>query len=284
MKRTILAVTIVLTALAGCSTQSGSDQRPQATGSEPKEIIINRIAGFQDTPMQPGSKWHVHDPARPQPPVITPGKFSENAAPPSDAIVLFDGKDSSHWRDERTGGDAPWAINDGTMVSAKDNIVTTNQFGDMQLHLEFREPMPAKGEGQERGNSGVFLMGLYEIQVLDCYQNPTYADGATGAIYGQHPPLANACRPPGEWQTYDIIFEVPHFGANGKVTTPGYVTVIHNGVVVQNHQSIRGDTDWRSLGQYTPHGPTGPLALQFHNNAVTFRNIWVRPIRVVNEP
>ena len=284
MKRTILAVTIVLTALAGCSTQSGSDKRPQATGSEPKEIIINRIAGFQDTPMQPGGKWHVHDPARPQPPVVTPGKFSENAAPPSDAIFLFDGKDSSHWRDERTGGDAPWAIDDGTMVSAKDNIVTTNQFGDMQLHLEFREPTPAKGEGQERGNSGVFLMGLYEIQVLDCYQNPTYVDGATGAIYGQHPPLANACRPPGEWQTYDIIFEVPHFGANGKVTTPGYVTVIHNGVVVQNHQSIRGDTGWRSLGQYTPHGQTGPLALQFHNNAVTFRNIWVRPIRVVNEP
>jgi hypothetical protein len=127
-------------------------------------------------------------------------------------------------------------------------------------------------------------MGRYEIQVLDCYHNKTYADGATAGIYGQHPPLANACRPPGEWQTYDIIFNVPHFGANGEVLSPGYVTVFHNGVVAQNHQAIRGATNWRVPGKYTPHGPTGPLALQFHNHPVRFRNIWVRPIPVVNEP
>jgi hypothetical protein len=249
------------------------------------EVVTNGVAGFQDTPMQPDGLWHVHDPARPQPPIVTPGaSFSENAAPPSDATVLFDGKNLSQWRDQKTGGPAPWTIKDGAMVSAKGDIVTTNQFGDLQLHLEFREPVLKGRAGQDRGNSGVFLMGLYEIQVLDCYHNKTYADGATGGIYGQHPPLANACRPPGEWQTYDIIFNVPHFGAHGKVVSPGYVTVIQNGVVVQNHQAIRGDTNWRVPGTYTPHGPTGPLALQYHNNSVSFRNIWVRPVPVVNEP
>ena len=167
---------------------------------------------------------------------------------------------------------------------AKGDIGTTKEFGAIQLHLEFREPTPPKDSGQGRGNSGVFFMGQYEIQVLDCYSNNTYADGATAGIYGQHPPLANACRPPGEWQTYDIIFNVPHFGPNGEVLSPGYVTVFHNGVVAQNHQAIRGATNWRSPGKYTPHGPSGPLALQFHNNAVSFRNIWVRPVPVVDEP
>jgi hypothetical protein len=225
-----------------------------------QEIVIEGVAGFQDTPMQPGGKWHVHDPARPQPPVVTPGTFSENSSPPSDAIVLFDGKDLSQWRDKKTGGPAFWMVEDGAAVSAKGDIVTTKEFGDIQLHLEFREPTPPKDSGQGRGNSGVFFMGQYEIQVLDCYSNNTYADGATAGIYGQHPPLANACRPPGEWQTYDIIFNVPHFGPNGEVLSPGYVTVFHNGVVAQNHQAIRGATNWRSPGKYTPHGPSGPLA------------------------
>jgi hypothetical protein len=251
---------------------------------KPKEIVIDGVAGFQDTPMQPDGKWHVHDPARPQPPVLTPGTFSENATPPSDAIVLFNGKDLSQWRDKKTGGPAFWTVEDGAAVSAKGDIITTNEFGDIQLHLEFREPTPAKGDGQGRGNSGVFFMGQYEIQVLDCYSNKTYADGATGGIYGQHPPLANACRPPGEWQTYDIIFNVPHFGTNGELLSPGYVTVFHNGVMTQNHQAIRGATNWRVPGKYTLHGPTGPVALQYHNNSVSFRNIWVRPVPVVDEP
>jgi hypothetical protein len=248
------------------------------------EVVTNGVAGFQDTPMQPDGLWHVHDPARPQPPIVTTDKFSQEAPPPSDAIVLFNGTDLSQWRDKGTGGPVGWHVVDGVAVSDKGDIETTNQFGDMQLHLEFREPVLHGREGQDRGNSGVFLMGRYEIQVLDCYHNPTYADGATGAIYGQHPPLANACRPPGEWQTYDIIFNVPHFDADGTLLTPGYVTVIQNGVVVQNHQSIRGDTNWRVPGKYTPVGPTGPLALQYHNNSVSFRNIWVRPIPVDNEP
>jgi len=276
---------IVLTLLAAVSAIPVLAQTPNApVAPKPKEIVIDGVAGFQDTPMQPDGKWHVHDPARPQPPIVTPGTFSQMAPPPSDAIVLFDGKDLSQWRDKKTGEAAPWTIEDGVMVSVKDDIQTTNQFGDIQLHLEFREPTPPKGDGQGRGNSGVFFMGQYEIQVLDCYINKTYADGATGGLYGQHPALANACRPPGEWQTYDIVFNVPHFGAGGELLSPAYVTVIFNGVVVQNHQAFRGATNWRVPGTYTPHGPTGPLALQYHNNSVSFRNIWVRPVPVVNEP
>ena len=247
------------------------------------EVVVNGVAGFQDTPLEPDGKWHVHDPARPQPPVVTPGTFSAAATPPSDAIVLFDGKDLSQWTDKK-GQPAPWTVENGVAISAKSDIVTTNQFGDLQLHLEFREPLLQGREGQDRGNSGVFLMDRYEIQVLDCYNNKTYADGATGGIYGQHPALANACRPPGEWQTYDIIFNVPHFDATGKVTSPGYITVIFNGVVVQNHQAIRGTTNWKSPGKYTAHGPTGPLGLQYHKNSVAFRNIWVRPVPLVTDP
>ena len=271
---------IVAAALAAIATNVALAQTKKNI-----EVVIDGVAGFQDTPLQPDGQWHVHDPARPQPPVVTPGAtFSDNAAPPSDAIVLFDGKDLAQWRDKRTGGPVAWTVADGVATSAKGDIVTTNQFGDLQLHLEFREPTPPKGDGQGRGNSGVFLMGQYEIQVLDCYHNKTYADGATAGIYGQHPALVNAFRPPGEWQTYDIIFNVPHFDADGKLVSPGYVTVFHNGVVAQNHQAIRGATNWKSPGKYTPHGPTGPLALQYHNNSVSFRNIWVRPVPVVNEP
>jgi hypothetical protein len=278
MKIKTILCTILLATVAASTTLRAQNKTNNV------EVVIDGVAGFQDTPMQPDGKWHVHDPARPQPPVVTPGTFSETATPPGDAVVLFDGKDLSQWRDKKTGEPAPWRIEDGAMVSAKGDIVTTNQFGDIQLHLEFREPTPPKDSGQGRGNSGVFFMGQYEIQVLDCCNNKTYADGATGGIYGQHPPLANACRPPGEWQTYDILFNVPHFGSNGEVLSPGYVTVFHNGVVTQNHQAIRGATNWKSPGKYTPHGPTGPIALQYHNNAVAFRNIWVRPLPVVNEP
>ncbi|MGA3143229.1 MAG: DUF1080 domain-containing protein [Verrucomicrobiota bacterium] len=277
MKTGILVLALV--AVAANVALAQAEPKPKIT-----EIVIDGVAGFHDTPMQPDGKWHVHDPARPQPPIVTPGTFSAQATPPSDAIVLFDGKSLSNWRDKKTGGPAPWTVEDGDMVAAKGDIQTTNEMGDMQLHVEFCEPDPGQHAGQDRGNSGVFLMGRYEIQVLDCYHNKTYADGATAGIYGQHPPLANACRPPGEWQTYDIIFNVPHFNDQGEVITPGYVTVIHNGVVAQNHQAIRGDTNWRVPGTYTAHGPTGPLALQFHNHPVRFRNIWVRPIAVVNEP
>ena len=279
MKKLIIAAALAVTATNFALAQTNATPKPNV------EVIIDGVAGFQDTPLQPDGKWHVHDPARPQPTVVTPGAtFSQGANPPSDAIVLFDGKDLSQWRDKGNGGPAQWLVADGVATSAKGDIITTNQFGDIQLHLEFREPTPGKGEGQGRGNSGVYFMGLYEVQVLDCYINKTYADGSTGAIYGQHPPLANACRPPGEWSTYDIVFTAPRFSEEGSLLSPAFVTVTLNGVVVQNHQAYRGASNWKSPGKYTAHGPTGPLALQYHSNPVSFRNIWVRPVPVVNDP
>jgi hypothetical protein len=278
-----LLIPAVFFAVLGCSTTKVAQQPTLTSAPAPKEIVINGIAGYKDTPMEPDGKWHVHDPDRPQPIIVTPGTFSEDATPPSDAVVLFDGKDLSHWRDT-SGNPAPWKLEEGTMVAETGDIVSTEKFADMQLHLEFKEPIPDKGAGQDRGNSGVFLFGLYEVQVLDCYSNKTYADGTTGAIYGQHPPLANACRPPGEWQTYDIIFTPPHFDAAGKLQSPACVTVFYNGVAVQNHQSIRGNTHHRTLGVYTPVGPTAPIRLQFHHHPVRFRNIWARSIAVDNEP
>jgi hypothetical protein len=249
------------------------------------EVTIDGVSGFKDTPMQPDGKWHVHDPERPQPPVVTPGSFSSQDRPgkaPSDAIILFDGTDLSSWRD-KDGKPAPWKLADGALISDRADIVTTQQFGDIQLHLEFCLPAP-EGSGQGRGNSGVFFMDKYEIQILDVYQNKTYADGATGAVYGQHPPLANANLPPGQWQVFDILFTTPRFKSNGELESPAYVTVFLNGVALQNHQAFRGPTNWKTVGRYSRHGPTGPISLQYHNNPVRFRNIWVRPVRLVNEP
>ena len=296
MKKTNITLALCAALLAGCATtikSTSTKPSPSVAAPAPKqtttvkniEVTIDGVSGFQDTPMQPDGKWHVHDPARPQPPVVTPGSsFSQQAAAPSDAVVLFDGKDLSHWRDKKSGGDAQWSIVDGAMVSAKGDVQSAEKFGDVQLHLEFKEPTPAKGEGQGRGNSGVYFMGLYEIQILDCYQSKTYADGATGGIYGQHPALANACKPPGEWQTYDIIFTAPRFDADGKVLSPAYATVTLNGVVVQNHQAYRGATNWKSTGKYSAHAAELPIALQYHNNSVSFRNIWARSVPMVNEP
>ena len=189
-KTTIITPLVAALAVAAANLAVAQDKPKNV------EVTIDGVAGFQDTPLQPDGKWHVHDPARPQPPIVTPGNFSQMAAPPSDATVLFGGKaeDLSLWTD-RSGNPPPWKVEDGVMVSAKSDIQTKEQFGDLQLHVEFREPTPPKGEGQGRGNSGVFLMGRYEIQVLDCYHNPTYADGATAGIYGQHPALVNACLP-----------------------------------------------------------------------------------------
>jgi hypothetical protein len=226
----------------------------------------------------------VHDPARPQPPVVATGNFSQHAAAPGDAVILFDGNDLSAWRDKKTGGPALWTVAEGVATSAKGDIVTAAKFGDLQLHLEFKEPVPPQESGQGRGNSGIYFMGLYEIQILDCYNNKTYADGSTGGLYGQHPALANACRPPGEWSTYDCIFTAPRFGADGKLVAPAYLTAILNGVVVQNHQAFRGATNWKSPGEYKAHAAELPLVLQWHHNAVAFRNIWVRNVPPNHEP
>ena len=233
--------------------------------------------GYDDTPILPGTKWHVHDGNRPQPPIVTPGN------PPSDGVMLFDGKDLSGWvgMDDQP---AKWKVESGIMevVPGTGNIKTREPFGDCQLHLELAEPSVVKGESQGRGNSGVFLMALYEIQVLDCYQNPTYADGTSTAIYGQFPPLANACLPPGEWQTYDIIWEGPRFEGD-KLLKPAFVTVLHNGLVTHHRTELLGVTSHRVLTTYEPHDPVGPLMLQDHGDLVRFRNIWYRPLKGYDE-
>ena len=238
--------------------------------------------GYNDTPMLPDSQWRVHDGKRPQPRVIDPGTASTQDTPgrsPSDAIVLFDGTDTSQW-EKAGGGPVGWQIVDGVMevVPRTGSIVSKESFGDCHLHVEWASPTVVKGNSQGRGNSGVFLLSKYEIQVLDSYDNVTYADGHTGAIYGQYPPLVNATRAPGEWQIYDIFFIAPRFDGD-KLVSPAYVTVIHNGVLLHLHQAIQGPTGHKVLANYDePHAPTGPILLQDHGDLVRFRNIWVRPI------
>jgi hypothetical protein len=231
---------------------------------------------------QVDQRWKPNDPSRPVPPVIEPGTASTQDAPgraPSDAVVLFDGKDLSQWVGA-DGQPAKWKVADGYMEVAPHSglIQTRRAFGDCQLHVEFTEPVPPVGEGQERGNSGVFLMGLYEIQVLDSYQSKTYADGQASAVYAQFPPQANASRPPGQWQTYDIVFHGPRFDSDGKVSRPARVTVLHNGVLVQDNVELSGPTGHHQRPPYKPTPDKLPLSLQDHNNPVRFRNIWVREL------
>ena len=210
-----------------------------------------------------GKKWE-------EPKVIDPGP---PGGPPSDAIVLFDGKDLSAWE----GGDK-WKIEAGAATAREGGIGTKQPFGDCQLHVEWASPEKVKGDGQNRGNSGVYLMGKYEVQILDSYDNKTYFDGQAGSLYKQHPPLVNACRKPGEWQTYDIIFTAPRFDESGKLSKPAYVTVLHNGVLVQNHFEIEGTSAWDEAPKYEKHPDKLPVQLQFHGNPVRFRNIWIREL------
>jgi len=243
--------------------------------------------GYTDTPLIPGQRWRVHDRNRSHPPVITPPKpaTDQPATPPSDAIVLFDGTDLSKWQTRGKGKEkdkilpAGWKVTSGYMevVPGSGSLFTKQEFGDCQIHVEWCAPTPAEGIGQHRGNSGVLIMGRYEVQILDSYKSDTYADGQAAAVYGQYPPLVNACRPPGQWQTYDIVFEAPRF-EDGQLKRPAYVTVFHNGVLVQNHVEILGPVRHRKAPVYAPHPPTGPLQLQDHKHAVRFRNVWVRPL------
>jgi hypothetical protein len=234
--------------------------------------------GYTDTPILPGQPWHVHDSNRPHPPVVTPAPAAEKPTPPpSDAIVLFDGKDLSAFTGN--GGKAGWVVKDGYIeVNGTGDIQSKREFGDFQLHIEWAAPAEVKGESQGRGNSGVFLFGRYEIQVLDSYNNVTYADGQAAAIYGQFPPMVNACRKPGEWQTYDIVFVAPHFGSKGELVSPARVTVIHNGVLAHLDQPLLGQTGHRTLPNYEAHAAKGPIRLQDHGNPMHFRNIWVREL------
>jgi hypothetical protein len=227
-------------------------------------------------------RWNANDVHRPVPSVVTPGTPSAQekpGMPPADAIVLFDGKDLSNWVDNK-GGPARWKVVNGAIEVAPGtgDIHTRQPFGDCQLHVEWAEPNPPHETDQARGNSGVYLMSRYELQVLDSYQNKTYADGEAGAIYGQFPPLVNVSLPPGQWQTYDIIFHGPRFGADGKLLRPARVTVLQNGVLVQDHVSLTGPTDYQARPPYKPHPEKMPLLLQDHDQPVQFRNIWIREL------
>ncbi|HWX21482.1 MAG TPA: DUF1080 domain-containing protein [Candidatus Binatia bacterium] len=227
--------------------------------------------------------WAVHDQNRPQPPLVTPGTFGtqgQPGKPPSDAIILFDGNDLSKWEaDQGTGVPTKWIVKDGAMecVPHSGYIRTKDKLGDIQLHVEWAAPTKVEGESQGRGNSGVFLMGRVEVQVLDNYNNPTYADGFAGSVYGVNPPLANALRPPGQFQVYDIVFRRPIY-KDGKELDPGYVTVFENGVLVEDHTRLEGGTGHMARSKPGPFPDAGPLKLQDHGNPVRYRNIWYRPL------
>jgi hypothetical protein len=241
--------------------------------------------GYDNTPFLLKSKWRVHDSKRPQPKAINPGTCglqSRSCKPPSDAIVLFDGKDTSKWVSCK-GGPIQWRVEGGVMeITRTGDIETVEHFGDCQLHIEWAAPVEVKGESQGRGNSGIFLMGRYEIQILDGYNNPTYADGTAASIYGQYPPLVNACCKPGEWQTYDIFFVAPCF-EESKLISPAFVTIIHNGVLVHHYTELLGLTAHRTMPSYKTHPPKGPIRIQDHRNPVRFRNIWIRKLKGYDE-
>jgi hypothetical protein len=252
-----------------------------ALGAQQKTQQNTGDLGFTDTPILPGQKWHVHDPDRPHPHVVTPGK--ELGAAPSDAVVLFDGKNLAQWAQHGRGADrgkildAQWKVENGyfEVAPGKGDLYTREKFGDCQLHVEWSELPDIGGTSQARGNSGVLLMSRYEIQVLDPYNNPTYADGQASGIYGQFPPLVNPGRKPGEWQTYDIVFEAPRFEGE-RLVKPAVFTVFFNGVLVHNHKEPIGAMVYRQVAKYTPHDPEESLMLQEHRDRVRYRNIWIR--------
>jgi len=238
--------------------------------------------GYTDTPFLPGGKWRVHDDARPRPEVVTPGETASNA--PSDAIVLFGGNNADEWIMDKDGSPADWIVKDGYLeVPPKGSgvggyIKTKREFGDVQLHIEFATPEKVDGNSQGRGNSGVFFLGAHELQVLDSYDNESYADGQASAIYGYKPPLVNASRPPGKWQTYDIVFEAPKWDAEGNLLKKAYITVLHNGVLTHHRQPYLGPSGHKRVANYNTVLERGPLKLQDHSNPTRFRNIWIREL------
>jgi hypothetical protein len=248
-----------------------------------KAVAILVLAASPALAQEP-INYPVHDPSRPQPTVVDPGTGvppETPGKPPADAIVLFGGSDLSAWKGQKSGGAAPWKVENGyfEVVPKSGGIETKQAFGDVQLHIEWMSPSPAVGVDQDRGNSGVYFMGLYEIQVLDNFEAKTYPDGQAGALYGQYPPLVNACRKPGTWQAYDIVFEAPKFDAQGQVTKRARVTVFHNGVVVQHATEYVGPSTWKARPPYKPHAEKLPLSLQDHNHPVRFRNVWLRELK-----
>jgi hypothetical protein len=229
------------------------------------------VYGYKDTPKLPWCEYLVHDPDRPAPKRINPGPAPQPAPAPSDAIVLFDGKDPSKWEKN------DWKLVDGCIEAVSGNLTTKESFGNCQIHLEWLAPAGFEGPWYNRGNNGVMLMGLYEIQIFDSFNEKIYPDGQAAAIYGQTPPLVNACRPPGEWQSFDIVLTAPRFEA-GKLAQPARITMFHNGALVHLNEVIHGETGHRILPEYQHKISQGPLALGAHSCPVRFRNIWVRPL------
>jgi hypothetical protein len=233
-----------------------------------------KAVGYKDTPILPWARYHKHDPDRPLPTEVVPGDPSTQeqvGTAPSDAIVLFDGTDTSQWQPNE------WKIENGELEATKGDIDTKQSFGDCQLHLEWQAPDPPRGPQMNRGNSGVYLMSRYEVQIADSYTEKIYPDGSAAAIYGETPPMVNATLPPGKWQTYDIIFTAPVFDGD-KLVKPATVTMFHNGLLVHHNTVIHGPCAWREIVPYELHPPKQPLRLQAHGNPVRFRNIWVRPL------
>jgi hypothetical protein len=272
-----IAAVVSIAALAGIAVVCAQNSKSsKATRTSP--------VGYSDTPVLPGQKWRVHDIARPHPPQVTPG--AQCGAAPSDATVLFDGKNFSHWTQIGKGKERGktfeprWKLEKGYMEVTGDtgDLVSKEKFGTAQYHIEWAANPEILGSSQWRGNSGVLIMNRYEFQVLDSWNNPTYADGQAGSIYGQWPPMVSPIRKPGEWHTYDILFEAPRF-EGGKLVKPAYATVLLNGVAVHHHQEIVGRMAHRVVGTYAPHANEEPLGLQDHDTAVRYRNIWVRPLR-----
>ena len=277
MKIAILLTTAAAVLAAQTSAQQPKQPAPPRDGIPASHGDDTR--GYNDTPQLPNQKWKVHDMERPRAPKVTPGPML-SPAPPSDAIVLFDGKDLSKWQ-HKDASAAKWKVENGyfEVVPKTGQLYTKDAFGDCQLHVEFAEPNPPKGEDQDRGNSGVFLHGVYEVQVLDSYQSKTYADGQASAVYGQFPPQVNASRPPGQWQIYDIIFHGPRFDAAGKLLRPARITALHNGVLVQDNVELTGPTGHHMRPPYTAGPEKLPLSLQDHNHPVRYRSIWIRELK-----
>lgn len=239
-------------------------------------VLSGLVTNAQDIDRNGGSP-KISEYYLPEVPLVKPGSTPQDA--PSDAFVLFNGKDLSNWETSK-GSPAPWTLEGDAMVvkPGSGGIRTKKRFGDCQLHIEFRTPAKVEGDGQGRGNSGIFMMARYELQVLDNYNNKTYVNGQAGSIYKQLPPLANACKGPGEWQTYDIIFTAPRFYPDGRLQSQARITVIHNGVLVQNNMAIWGTTEYIGSPVYKKHSDKEPIALQDHGNPTAFRNIWIREL------
>ena len=242
-------------------------------------VLLFLVAIAAPSNAQRSQEWPVHSMDRPVPPVVDAGRGALPVPPPRDAIVLFDGTSLTKWQ-RADSTPAQWIVRDGYMEVAPGTggIQTRVGFGDVQLHIEWASPAIVHGEGQDRGNSGVFLMGRYEVQILDSYQNRTYADGQAASIFGQYPPLVNAARPPGVWQSYDIVFRAPRFAPDGSLTRPATMTVLHNGVLVQDHVTLSGPTAFQARPPYAQHPDKLPLSLQDHSHKVRFRNIWLREL------